>query len=57
MNSMPSKGKFDSFTPDDISFHYRGSDIQYCLEDDVHFPTLTVEQMIAFAAKTHVPQA
>ena len=57
MNSMPSKGKFDSFTPNDISLHYRGSDIQYCLEDDVHFPTLTVEQTIGFAAKTRVPQA
>ena len=57
MNSMPSKGKFDSFAPDDISLHYRGSDVQYCPEGDVHFLTLTVEQIIAFAAKTRVPQA
>ncbi len=28
----------------------------YCPEDDVHFPTLTVKQTLAFAAKTRAPQ-
>ena len=47
---------YNSFTPEDIRLHYRG-DVQYCPEDDVHFPTLTVEQTIGFAAKTRVPHA
>ena len=47
---------YNSFTPDDIRLHYRG-DVQYCPEDDVHFPSLTVEQTIGFAAKTRVPRA
>ncbi|KAF8069190.1 pleiotropic drug resistance ABC transporter [Lyophyllum atratum] len=45
---------YDSFTPEDIAKHYRG-DVQYCPEDDVHFPTLTVKQTLDFAAKTRVP--
>lgn len=47
---------YNSFSPEDIRLHYRG-DVQYCPEDDVHFPTLTVEQTIGFAAKTRVPRA
>ncbi|KAI9570995.1 ABC-2 type transporter-domain-containing protein [Boletus coccyginus] len=47
---------YNSFTPDDIRLHYRG-DVQYCPEDDVHFPSLTVEQTIGFAAKTRAPRA
>lgn len=47
---------YNSFTPDDIRLHYRG-DVQYCPEDDVHFPSLTVAQTIGFAAKTRVPRA
>ncbi|KAG5638577.1 hypothetical protein H0H81_011797 [Sphagnurus paluster] len=45
---------YDSLTPEEISKHYRG-DVQYCPEDDVHFPTLTVNQTIEFSAKTRVP--
>ncbi|KAF8149941.1 pleiotropic drug resistance ABC transporter [Crassisporium funariophilum] len=45
---------YDSFTPKDIAEHYRG-DVQYCPEDDVHFPTLTVKQTLDFAAKTRMP--
>ncbi|GLB42433.1 putative ABC transporter superfamily, ABCG family. PDR (TC 3.A.1.205) subfamily protein [Lyophyllum shimeji] len=45
---------YDSFTPEDIAKHYRG-DVQYCPEDDVHFPTLTVKQTLDFAAGTRVP--
>ncbi|KAH7929028.1 hypothetical protein BV22DRAFT_1057873 [Leucogyrophana mollusca] len=47
---------YNSFSPQDISKHHRG-DVQYCPEDDIHFPTLTVEQTIDFAAKTRAPQA
>ena len=45
---------YDSISHLDIERHFRG-DVQYCPEDDVHFPTLTVEQTISFAAKTRVP--
>ncbi|TDL15090.1 pleiotropic drug resistance ABC transporter [Rickenella mellea] len=47
---------YDSFSPSDISSHYRG-DVTYCPEDDIHFPTLTVEQTLKFAAKMRAPQA
>jgi len=47
---------YDSFTPDEIAKYYRG-DVQYCPEDDVHFPTLTVEQTLEFAARTRAPHA
>jgi ATP-binding cassette subfamily G (WHITE) protein 2 (SNQ2) len=33
---------------------FRG-DVIYCPEDDVHFPTLTVEQTLSFAIKTCTP--
>ncbi|RDB27068.1 Brefeldin A resistance protein [Hypsizygus marmoreus] len=46
---------YDSLTPEEITKHYRG-DVQYCPEDDVHFPTLTVKQTLDFAAKTRAPQ-
>ncbi|KAI0356868.1 pleiotropic drug resistance ABC transporter [Trametes cingulata] len=45
---------YDSLTPDQIEKHYRG-DVQYCPEDDVHFPTLTVDQTLRFAATTRTP--
>ena len=35
--------------------HYRG-DLQFCPEDDVHFPTLTVEETLRFASKTRAPR-
>ncbi|KAF6764440.1 ABC-2 type transporter-domain-containing protein [Ephemerocybe angulata] len=46
---------YDSITPDQLKKHFRG-DVQYCPEDDVHFPTLTVEQTIDFAATTRTPR-
>ncbi|KIJ13672.1 hypothetical protein PAXINDRAFT_170181 [Paxillus involutus ATCC 200175] len=46
---------YDSFTPEDIAERYRG-DVMYCPEDDVHFPTLTVEQTLSFAATMRTPQ-
>ena len=47
---------YDSLTPRQISKHFRG-DVQYCPEDDIHFPTLTVKQTLEFAAKTRAPQS
>ncbi|KAG2033358.1 pleiotropic drug resistance ABC transporter [Suillus americanus] len=47
--------EYDSFTPQDIHTHYRG-DVTYCPEDDIHFPTLTVEETLSFAIKTRTPQ-
>jgi ATP-binding cassette subfamily G (WHITE) protein 2 (SNQ2) len=45
---------YDSFTPEDIAKQYRG-DVIYCPEDDVHFPTLTVEETLSFAIKMRTP--
>ena len=46
---------YDSLPPEQIEAHYRG-DVQYCPEDDVHFPTLTVDQTLRFAAETRTPR-
>ena len=46
---------YDSLSPAELAAHFRG-DVQYCPEDDVHFPTLSVEQTLAFAAKTRAPK-
>ena len=46
---------YDSISPEDVRNHVRG-DVQYCPEDDIHFPTLTVDQTLAFAAKTRAPR-
>jgi ATP-binding cassette subfamily G (WHITE) protein 2 (SNQ2) len=54
--SLSGSVHYDSISPTDIRTHYRG-DVQYCPEDDVHFPTLTVEQTIQFAAQLRAPQA
>ncbi|KAF8875310.1 pleiotropic drug resistance ABC transporter [Infundibulicybe gibba] len=45
---------YDSLTSEQIEKHYRG-DIIYSPEDDVHFPSLTVEQTIKFAATVRAP--
>jgi ATP-binding cassette subfamily G (WHITE) protein 2 (SNQ2) len=47
---------YDSLTPEDISKHFRG-DVTYCPEDDIHFPTLTVDETLRFAAKTRAPHS
>ncbi|KAI0943006.1 hypothetical protein AcW1_002753 [Taiwanofungus camphoratus] len=47
--------QYDALTPEEIHKHYRG-DVQYSPEDDVHFPTLTVEQTLKFAARTRTPR-
>ncbi|KXN88770.1 Brefeldin A resistance protein [Leucoagaricus sp. SymC.cos] len=46
---------YDSITPEEVYNRYRG-DVQYCPEDDVHFPMLTVEQTLKFAATTRTPR-
>lgn len=46
---------YDSLSPEEVEKHYRG-DVQYCPEDDVHFPSLTVAQTIRFAAHLRAPQ-
>lgn len=45
---------YDSMTSEDISKEFRG-DVIYCPEDDIHFPTLTVDETLRFAAKTRAP--
>ncbi|KAH9995929.1 ABC-2 type transporter-domain-containing protein [Russula compacta] len=45
---------YDSLSSDDISKHFRG-DVIYSPEDDIHFPTLTVDETLRFAAKMRAP--
>ena len=45
---------YDSLSSEDIAKHYRG-DVTYCPEDDIHFPTLTVDETLRFAAKMRAP--
>lgn len=47
---------YDSLSPAEVRQHYRG-DVLYCEDDDVHFPTLNVQQTIHFAAEMRTPQA
>ncbi|KAL0959811.1 hypothetical protein HGRIS_011492 [Hohenbuehelia grisea] len=47
---------YDSLTPKEVEKHYRG-DVQYSPKEDIHFPTLTVEQTLSFAAKMRTPEA
>ncbi|KDQ56556.1 hypothetical protein JAAARDRAFT_179141 [Jaapia argillacea MUCL 33604] len=46
---------YDSLSPSLIQSHYRG-DLSYIPEDDIHFPSLTVEQTIKFACQTRAPR-
>ena len=46
---------YDSILPEDLKKHLRG-DVQYCPEEDIHFPSLTVDQTLTFAAKTRAPR-
>ncbi|KAE9384317.1 hypothetical protein BT96DRAFT_660173 [Gymnopus androsaceus JB14] len=43
---------YDSLSPKEVRESFRGDP-----EDDVHFPSLTVEDTLRFAAKTRAPQA
>lgn len=55
-HSIEGEVHYDSLTPPQVARHYRG-DVQYCPEDDVHFPTLTVGETIRFATATRAPQS
>ncbi|KAK7045764.1 ATP-binding cassette transporter snq2 [Paramarasmius palmivorus] len=46
---------YHSFAPNEIRTRFRG-DVLFCPEDDLHFPTLTVEQTIKFAARMRAPR-
>ncbi|TRM62061.1 ABC-2 type transporter-domain-containing protein [Schizophyllum amplum] len=54
-HSIDGQVDYDSLSPAEIAKHYRG-DVLYCPEDDVHFPTLTVEQTLKFAAYCRAPR-
>lgn len=45
---------YDSFTSKEIHDSFRG-DVTYCPEDDIHFPTLTVDQTLSFAVRNRTP--
>ncbi|KAG2118374.1 ABC-2 type transporter-domain-containing protein [Suillus clintonianus] len=45
---------YDSFTPKEVHNSFRG-DVTYCPEDDIHFPTLTVNQTLSFAVRNRTP--
>jgi len=45
---------YDSLTPEHVAKHYRG-DVVYSPENDIHFPTLTVDETLRFAAKMRAP--
>ncbi|KAJ8519083.1 hypothetical protein ONZ45_g3902 [Pleurotus djamor] len=45
---------FSSLTPELLRDRFRG-DVQYIPEDDLHFPTLSVEETVRFAARCRAP--
>ncbi|CAE6452528.1 unnamed protein product [Rhizoctonia solani] len=46
---------YDGIDPEYLSAHYRG-DVAYAPEDDTHFPSLSVKNTLAVAAKMRTPQ-
>lgn len=46
---------YDGLTPKDIKKHYRG-DVVYCAETESHFPQMTVQQTLEFAARMRTPR-
>lgn len=46
---------YDSISPEDLKSQCRG-DVQYCSEEDTHFPSLTVDETLQFAAKSRAPR-
>ncbi|KIY47781.1 pleiotropic drug resistance ABC transporter [Fistulina hepatica ATCC 64428] len=46
---------YDALTPEELQKEFRG-DVLYCPEKDVHFPSLSVEQTLRFAASCRAPQ-
>ncbi|TFY65604.1 hypothetical protein EVG20_g5493 [Dentipellis fragilis] len=55
-HSIKGEVSYDSFAPKEIAKHFRG-DVVYCPEDDVHFPTLTVDETLRFAISMRTPHA
>ncbi|KAF7360014.1 Pleiotropic drug resistance ABC transporter [Mycena venus] len=55
-HSVTGNVHYDAISPLDLRKHYRG-DVQYCPEDDLHFPTLSVEQTLQFATRLRAPRA
>lgn len=47
--------QYHSFTWQEVRQSYRG-DVLFCPENDDHFPTLTVEETISFAARCRAPR-
>ncbi|KAG7660524.1 uncharacterized protein J8A68_005943 [[Candida] subhashii] len=50
-----SKISYDGLKPEEIARSYRGSVI-YSAETDVHFPSMTVQDILEFAARLSTPQ-
>ncbi|KAL6453119.1 CDR2 Multidrug resistance protein CDR2 [Candida maltosa Xu316] len=50
-----SKISYDGLTPEEIKKHYHG-DVIYSAETDVHFPQLSVGDILEFAARLRTPQ-
>lgn len=46
---------YGGFTPEEVTRKYRGEAV-FVDEDDIHFPTMTVEQTLRFALKCKVPR-
>lgn len=46
---------YGGLSPDEVSRKYRGETV-FVDEDDIHFPTMTVEQTLRFALKCKVPR-
>ena len=55
-HSVSGEVHYDFLSPEELGKHFRG-DVQYCPEDDVHFPTLTVQQTLRFAAAARTPRS
>ncbi|KAF3985654.1 hypothetical protein FT663_04945 [Candidozyma haemuli var. vulneris] len=46
---------YDGLSPKDIKKHFRG-DVIYCAETESHFPQMTVQQTLEFAARMRTPR-
>lgn len=54
-HSISGEVNYDSIEPQQLYKQFRG-DVQYCPEDDIHFPTLSVETTLQFAAAARTPK-
>lgn len=52
----PNSLQFPPFSPQEIQSHYRG-DLSYSPEDDIHFPTLSVDQTMEFAVGSRMAKS